>query len=187
MIRSLEVPVGVFAVIDASEHEARHKAGIGPIANLRTLAALSELPHGIQVPLASLASEVLCRLPEMPAVRLDSNVVQRRVRPPARLVGAVTGAAAWREAATALGAFVTTAPRVTFLGADEPLSTQIEAEALLWEIGLVRRGEMPEVLLLPGEPVVEHGPFQWWLAESAYAAWLASQEATGRPRPPVAA
>jgi hypothetical protein len=86
-----------------------------------------------------------------------------------------------------LGAFVTTAPRVAVLDQDAPLTTQVQAEALLWEIGLVRHADLPEVLLPPGRPVTEHGPFQWWLAEIAYAAWLGRQGATDRPRPPVAA
>jgi hypothetical protein len=55
----------------------------------------------------------------------------------------------------------------------------------VWEIGLVREGGYLEMLLEPGSASVEHGPFEWWLAERAYAAWMAG--VTGRPRPPVAA
>jgi hypothetical protein len=159
----------------------------GPIVDLTALAALWELPHGIAVPLSALPGAARRKLGTLSpsAVRVADRSAERRVRPPARIAGVLAPAGTWRRSATALGAFVTVAPRVVVLSQTEAVNDRMSAEALVWEIGLVREGGCLEMLLEPGPASVEHGPFEWWLAERAYAAWMAG--VTGRPRPPVAA
>lgn len=187
LVTGLAVPIAAFALIDETEHEARRRSANRAILGLRSLAALCELPHRIPVPQASLSPAVRKELAQLPgwAVHLGGNVAERRVNTPVRLAGVIAAATRWQAAGAILGEFVTVAPRVAVLRAGEPLRPEVHAEAMLWDIGLVREGDVPEVLLEPGPPSIEHGPFQWWLAERTYAAWLSNEAAKERPMPPV--
>ena len=186
-IPGLEGPVAAVVDIDENEHEARRGAGLSALLDLRSLAALWELPHRIPIADQVLSSTLTTRLGGVPpwAAVVRDHTIERLVRPPVRISGVVANAATWRRSATALGAFVTVAPRVALVAECDPVTVDVHAEALVWEVGLFREGLGPELLVEPGPPQVEHGPFQWWLAERAYAAWLGT--ATGQPRPPVAA
>lgn len=186
-ISNLEAPVVAVVVVDENEHHARQGSSVGAVPDLRALAALWELPHRLPVPMGDLPAPLRSRLRALPTsvVDLDVDSVERRVRMPVRISGVVAAADTWPRSAAALGAFVTVAPRVAVLGVSHSVPVAIHAEAVVWEIGLFRAGASPEVLLAPGPAAIEHGPFQWWLAERAYAAWL--RIVTARPRPPVAA
>lgn len=186
-ITGLEAPVVAVVVIDEDDHDARQGAPVRALLDLRSLAVLWELPYRIAVPERTLSAQIRSRLRRFPPalVVFNDHSFERRVRVPVRISGVVADAATWPRSAAALGAFVTVAPRVVVLGGDDPLPVTVHAEALVWEIGLVRRGLHPEVRLEPGPAGIEHGPFQWWLAERAYADWL--RTSTERPRPPVVA
>lgn len=186
-ISNLEAPVVAMVVVDDDEHDARQGCAVEALCDLRALAALCELPYRMAVPKGALPVRLQSRLCALPrsVVACDGDSIERRVRMPMHISGVVAAAPTWQRSATALGAFVTVAPRVAVLGANDPLPLATHAEALVWEIGLFRDGPFPEVLLAPGSAAIEHGPFQWWLAERAYAAWV--RGTTARPRPPLAA
>lgn len=173
LVDSLEAPVTVVVDVDPDEHARRTKWGLGALADLRTVAALWELPQALETPKASVPAGLRPRLDNMPAGVVESvgGAWIRSAGSPLRIHGALGWAASWRLLTVTLGAFVTVAPRAAVV----PLrsrSDRVRAEALLWGIGLVSGESEPSVLLAPQPPRVEFGPYQWWLAECAYAAWL---------------
>lgn len=176
VVHELDVPVLVFVDIYRGEHARRAALGIGALDDLRTLAALWELPQGLKTPKSSLAAELRSRLSNLPAgaVESDGDAWVRWATPPVQIRGALVWSVPWRQAAVTLGAFVTLAPRVAVTPLGARHSDQVLAEAAFWGIGLVTTDSEPLLLLGPQPPEVEFGPYQWWLAECAYAAWLAS-------------
>lgn len=176
LIEELDSRALLFIEIHAGEHARRTASGIGALADLRTLATLWELPQGLETPKASLAADLRSRMGNMPGGVAESvgDAWIRLAAPPLRIQGALAWAAPWRRAAATLGAFVTLAPRVAVIPLSARASDQVLVEASFWGIGLVTSDSEPSLLLGPQPPEVEFGPYQWWLAECAYAAWLAS-------------
>ena len=163
--------LNLWVEVDDEEHNRR--AGAGAVSSLRALAALCSLPQGLPVREGSLtrgARNLMRRLP-MGFVHNDAGNLVRMVRSPARIFGVVAVGADWDRTAFALGAYVTVCPRVA---AVKSIDDRVLAEALVWGIGLT--GDDGTIRLEPQPASIELGPYQWWIAERAYSAWLAHDQ-----------
>jgi hypothetical protein len=139
---------------------------------------------------ASLPSALLGELSRFPqcAVVKDGQLVERLVRRPVTVVGVIAEPGRWTSQAEALGRFVTIARRAAIRSPQRRPSARVSAEASMWGIGLI--SETPDgvaILAYPAEPKVELRPYEWWLAEILYDAWLAGEGSRVTPTPQSAA
>ncbi|HJT96035.1 MAG TPA: hypothetical protein VJ777_29500 [Mycobacterium sp.] len=159
VVTAFEAPVTVFAVVDEDQYAYRLGNAVGALADMQLLDRLLDVPYvdvGDDSPARDRDGAQLVR---------DRG---RSVRSPVRLTGAVVCGGSWDRAATALGAFVTIAPRVAVVS---KVSDRVRAEAGVYGIGLV----LSDGARLVSEPlpaVAELGPFQWYVAELVYEQWL---------------
>jgi hypothetical protein len=172
--------------VDNAEHQARAALGVGPITNLRDVAALWELPYEWPVATSSIRAPVLNHLMTLDGAvsREARGEVARRVRQPGRVLLAAGALGKWTKTLSALGSFVTVAPRVV-VGTDACFSEEHRLQAALWGLGLAVAGPVPRVIATPVAPIVEFGPHHWCLAEQLYQAWL-SGSVISTPTPSVA-
>ncbi len=158
--------------INQQEHDQRCQAGTGALLDTRSLAALWELPEGIEIDrrcLPEWCNTVLGDLPET-LVRRRETTFTRVTSPVLAVHNVVATGAPWRRAASALGAFVTVARRWALV----PEVTDVMGlEAPMWGIGLlVDWGIDLHPVRDAARPSLELGPYQWWLSERMYQAWL---------------
>jgi hypothetical protein len=88
---------------------------------------------------------------------------------PLEIVGVACGPEPWRAAASAVGRYVTVAPRAVMLSGDDAEDDIVRSEARMWGIGLIIGDHVVEQ---PAPAEVESGTYQRWLAEECYGAWL---------------
>jgi hypothetical protein len=138
-VRNEGMTVTTWVVVDEDEHHRR--AGAGAVGSIQELYRnIGAEPHGSSLP-----------------------------APPLRIIGVAGGPAAWHTAASAVGRYVTVAPRVVILTAEDADDDLVRAEASMWGVGVIVDGEM---VAWPAAPELEHGLYQRWLAEESYEAWL---------------
>jgi hypothetical protein len=160
--------------VDESEDRRRAEAGLSQAClDSRQLAALCELPSGVAIRHEALPGWCRSVLGSLPDALIDRQPDgwTRRVNPPVQ-ISAVGGAGRqWRAVASALGAFVTVAPRWAVIPAHRAADDLIKLEAAVWGVGLVRDTPRGFVRVSDAAPCVpEFGPHQWWLTERVYSA-----------------
>jgi len=169
--------VWVFAELDEFEHDDRRDRDVGSVTDLAVLAALTELPHQMPVPAASLAPhtrQVLDTAPPGIVRASDDGHVERLVRRPVRVHGAVA-AGRWSTVNRHVGAFGTLA-EVAVLTRQRPRPAGGPTlQAAVWGQGLAfwAPDDTIEVVQHPEPSLRLPGAYQWWLTEIVYWAMTA--------------
>lgn len=175
--------VWAFADVDEKEHAQRIANGVDPILSFELLAALCELPHRMPVAWASLDDQTRRALGDASTgiIERDGGVVQRTVRRPVRVGGAVaTGR--WSAASRHVGPLGTLC-EVAVLTTERPrvagnpvLEAAVYGQGLAW----LNSGGTVELVQSPEPSIRVPGPYQWQLCEAIYAAAceIISAEAT---------
>lgn len=185
-----EVALTAVVVLDEAEQAYRHHQRLKAICDLPSIADLLELPYRMPVPIGLLPAALIEELNTLPTgvVEMGSQFVERLVRRPLTVVGVIAEPAQWTRQAEALGRFVTSAPRAAIRPRHGQPSTRVAAEAAMWGIGLISPAtDGLAILADPARPTVEVRPYEWWLAEAVYDAWLASRDVRATPTPRSAA
>lgn len=168
--------VALVIQLDEEEIARRDRAGFRqPLTDRTALRAIGELPLGLPVPWASIDPLVAALLDGLPpgVVESDSEVVVRRFRPAARLVGAVVIGRDPESSLRSVSWLAPDAPRG--IGVAQSMCGQrLVDRARTLGIGVataqdqdVRRLVKPSRRFL-----VPSGPRRWRNAELAYEAWL---------------
>lgn len=165
--------VWAFNEVDKPEHIERTASGVAPILSLELLAALSELPHRMPTPWASLDDHSRQALADAPTglIERDGGMVQRIVRRPVRVGGAVaTGR--WSVASPRVGPLGTLC-QVAVLTTERPrVAGNPVLEAAVYGLGLawLNSDGTVELVQRPEPSLQVPGPYQWWLCEMTYSA-----------------
>ena len=165
--------VWAFSDVDNEEHAERIAKGIAPILSFELLAALSELPHRMPMRWESLDDHTRQALGDAPTglIEHDGGIVQRIVRRPVRVGGAVaTGR--WVTASRHVGPLGTLC-EVAVLTTQRPrVAGNPVLEAALYGQGLawLKSNGTVELVQRPEPSLRVPGPYQWQLCETIYAA-----------------
>jgi hypothetical protein len=162
--------------VDQAEHVRRAELGIGAVCSRRLLHALWELPANVTWPRSGLDAVDLLAFSEAERglVDDDGEVLVRRYQP----VGIVRAVGVRRakliDAVTQVTAFPGIFSRYAFGSQRTSTDEEAAATASALGVGAAMAASPGLVILSDARPpeVGVPGVYRWWLAETAYDAWL---------------
>lgn len=168
--------------IDATEHQRRQDAGIGPVIGhgFGGLDTLMTLPHGLPVPVAALTARQRAYVRNAPAgicTVEDGQVTRHAIRPCRVALATVRARHAGRLALDSASRFAPFCARQVVIERRPPRAADM-AETLIefgfYGIGVVLEADGGTEMLVEPRPwrPMRHTPAGWWFAETAYRQFL---------------
>lgn len=176
----LEFPAGhvhLAVNLDEGEHSRRAQEGLGAITDRELVTALWELPHAVEVPRASVPSEVLAVLDQAPvsAVEAEGGSLVRKSCPPLAVSGVLAIGRNLERLLVRVGQLSAVASMAVVVQHDVDPADPWMLNASLYGVGVASSAHGDLVPVSAPEPVTPTlGPFMWWVAEKAYEQVAAS-------------
>ena len=177
--------------LDTNEHIRRSVGRLGALTGAGLLHALWELPLGIPWPIEQLSLRDLETLREAESgwITIECGHVERRYRPPGRVVTVMTSDRSLAGAVKRVSSHPPTVQRIALWTRESqrPYRNIAFTVDLAKERGIgiiVEAGGDREVLVSPRAAVIGRPSiYRWWQAELVYRNWLMSTPPTGSIAP----